>query len=158
MSSLYQRSQEDILAADQAQREGRFCEAQALYLRAAELQRAMVAALPAERVRTRSVYSRSAAALEEKAQMADVLNMRPWALEQGAHDIQVVRRVGASVSDFVICCAPCRWTRSWSGLDLLQRAPEALEDEMKAAILEHIKPLPLTLDEMRDLGWFEEEA
>lgn len=158
MSSLYQRSQEDILAAEQAQREGRFCEARALYLRAAEFQRAMVHALPRERVRTRSVYTRSAAALEEKAHMADVLDVRPWALEQGAHDIQTVRRVGASASDFVICCAPCRWTRSWSALDLLQCAPEALEDEMRAAVQEHIKPPPLTLDELRDLGWFEGEA
>lgn len=82
----------------------------------------------------------------------------PWALDQGAHDVQPITRQVDSLDELALYCAPCGWSRKWSHIEVLRRGAGAIEAEVEAAIRDHIKPPPLTLDEMRDLGWFGEEA
>lgn len=91
-------------------------------------------------------------------QRSELLNMRPWPLDQGARDVRFTRRHGERDGDMVTYCLPCGWSRVWSCLEALCRAPEAIEDEVRAAIEEHLRPPPLTLAELGDLGWFGEEA
>jgi hypothetical protein len=86
----YQESQERITTAEAAWRAGDLDKARVLYREAAELQRAFVNAQPTERIRTRSVYSLSAATLffkagdlDEAEQLARDLLVESW-IEPGS--------------------------------------------------------------------------
>ena len=69
--SLYEQSQQAILEAESAQRDGDGDRAMALFEKAANLQRQYVDSLPTDRVRTRSVYGLSVATLLYKARRLD---------------------------------------------------------------------------------------
>jgi len=86
----YQESEQRIVEADAAARAGDHERARALYREAAELQRAFVEAQPADRVRTKSIFGRSAATLyyeagdlDEAERFARSLLAEPW-IEPGS--------------------------------------------------------------------------
>lgn len=86
----YRESEQRIVEADAAARAGEHERARVLYREAAELQRAFVDAQPAERVRTKSVFGRSAATLfyeagdlDEAERLARSLLSEPW-IEPGS--------------------------------------------------------------------------
>ena len=81
----YQESQMRMAEAEAALKEGDEESARALFREAARLQRAFIDALPADRVRTRSVYGLSSATLayragdlDEAERLAAHLLSQPW--------------------------------------------------------------------------------
>ncbi|WP_437786662.1 hypothetical protein [Sorangium sp. So ce1097] len=67
----YHESQQRIAEAEAAQRDGDLAKARTLFLQAAELQRNLIAAVPDDRVRTKSVFGLSVATLLYKADELD---------------------------------------------------------------------------------------
>src|SRR4051812_11183311 len=95
--SNYRKSQTLIDEAEAVLRDGDETRARTLYREAAALQRAFIASVPAERVRTRSIYGLSAATLlhragdmDEAERLAHQLLAEPWIEADAARKLRVL--------------------------------------------------------------------